>query len=266
MKYYKPGDERRLDLIKPGAVVKALPLIGLLERYFRYRVHDLDRVPSEGPALIAMNHGAFPVDVPLLGRQIYEATGRLPRSLTDNLIFKTPGLRAFALAIGAVAGDPGTAQKLLEDGNLVIVMPGGAPEAFKSSEAAYQLYWRKRLGFARLAIAAQVPVIPAACIGIDELFDIPWDMFEAGKKVFGVRSLPFGIAWGLGPGIPRRVPLTQYIGKPIHPDLPPEAAEDDEAVATFRDSIVDAMESLMDEGLRQRAEDRVIDRKAPAGD
>jgi len=265
MKLFRPGDERRLDLIQSEMVLKALPLLSLAERYFRYRVHGLERVPSEGAALIAMNHGAFPIDVPLLGRQMYEATGRLPRSLADNLLFKTPLLRDLILAIGAVAGDPETARRLLDEGNLVIVMPGGAPEAFKASAAAYQLYWGKRLGFARLAIAAQVPVIPAACIGIDDLFDIPWDMFEAGRKIFGVRSLPLGIAWGLGPGIPRRVPLTQYIGEPLHSGLPPEAAEDDSAVAQFRDRIVEAMEDLLNEGLRQRAEDEVVGRRGEAG-
>ena len=261
MKLFQPGDERRLDLMQEDLVLKALPLLTLVERYFRYRVHGLERVPTDGAALIAMNHGAFPVDVPLLARRLYEASGRLPRSLADNLFFKTPLLRDLALATGAVAGDPDTAKRLLAEGNLVIVMPGGAPEAFKSSAAAYQLYWGQRLGFARLAIAAQVPVIPAACIGIDELFDIPWDMFEAGRKVFGIRSLPLGIAWGLGPGIPRRVPLTQYIGEPLHCELPPEAAEDDAVVAKFRDRIVEAMEDLINQGLRQRAEDEVSERR-----
>jgi len=265
MKSYQPGDERRLDLMKPGTVLKALPLVALLERYFRYRVVGLERVPQEGAALIAMNHGAFPVDVPMLGRQIYKATGRIPRSLADNLIFKTPLLRGLALATGAVAAAPDTGKELLEQGNLVIVMPGGAPEAFKSSAMAYQIYWRKRLGFARLAVAAQVPVIPAACIGIDELFEIPWDMFEAGRKVFGVRSLPLGIAWGLGPGIPRRVPLTQYIGEPVHSNLPPEAAEDVEAVEGFRDRIVDAMQDLLNEGMRRRAEDEAERRQTGLG-
>jgi len=266
MKYFRPGDERRIDKMDVNAIGRMMPAVGLLERYFRYRVSNLERIPSEGPALIAMNHGALPVDVPLLGRKIFKATGRLPRSLTDNLIFKAPGLREVALAIGAVAGHPETARELLDQGNLVIVMPGGAPEAFKSSSKAYQLYWRKRLGFARLAIRAQVPVIPAACIGIDELFDIPWDMFEAGKKIFGVRSLPFGIAWGAGLGIPRRVPLAQYIGHPIHPDVPSEAADDEVEVARFRDRVVESMEELMDAGLRQRAEDEIAERKAGKSD
>jgi len=261
MSYYKLGDERRIDRMDESAVSKMMPALGWVDRYFRYRVHDIERIPTEGPALIAMNHGALPVDVPLLGRRIMKATGRVPRSLADNLIFKTPGLRDFAVATGAVAGHPDTAERLLTEGNLVVVMPGGAAEAFKSSRDAYRLYWRRRLGFARLAIRAQVPVVPAACIGIDELFDIPWDMFEAGKKLFGVRSLPFGIAWGLGPGIPRRVPLVQYIGEPLQPEVPSEAADDEEAVTAFRDQVVDAMEDLMNEGLRRRAEEAIEGRR-----
>jgi 1-acyl-sn-glycerol-3-phosphate acyltransferase len=266
MSYYKLGDERRIDRMDASTVSLMMPALGWVDRYFRYRVHDIERIPTEGPALIAMNHGALPVDVPLLGRRIMKATGRVPRSLADNLIFKTPGLRDFAVATGAVAGHPDTAERLLTEGNLVVVMPGGAAEAFKSSRDAYRLYWRRRLGFARLAIRTQVPVVPAACIGIDELFDIPWDMFEAGKKFFGVRSLPFGIAWGLGPGIPRRVPLVQYIGEPLLPEVPPEAADDDDVVTVFRDRIVDAMEDLMNEGLRRRAEETIEGRRSLQGD
>ena len=260
MKYFQPGDEQRLDLLDLQAVERTLPIVRALGRYFRYRIEGLEQVPASGPALIAMNHGALPVDVPLLGVQLLERYGRVPRALADSLIFKTPLFREFALGMGAVVASPDTAERLLSEGNLVIVMPGGAAEAFKSSEDAYRLFWRQRMGFARLAIRAQVPVVPAACIGIDDLFEIPWDMFEAGKRLLGLRSFPLGIAWGLGPGIPGRVPLTQYIGSPIVPTVPSTASEDDAAVRVFRDRVVDAMEELMNEGLRARTEETIKSR------
>ncbi len=227
-------------------------------RYFRYRVEGLDRVPRSGPAILALNHGPIPFDAPLLGMTIYERSGRLPRALTDHLVFKAPFMREVFTAVGAVDGRHETAEALLDHGNLVIVMPGGAPEGFKSSEHAYELYWRKRKGFAKLAIRKQVPVIPAACIGIDDLYTVPFDMFEAGRKYLRVRSLPFGILWGIGPMIPRRVPLTHWIGEPIWPDVPSEAADDDEAVTAFRDRVTDAMERLLMAGLqcRRRGGDR----------
>ena len=227
-----------------------------VRRYFHYTVHGLDHVPTDGAALVAMNHGPVPVDAALLGLEIYERLGRLPRGLTDHLVFKLPVMREVLVAIGAVDGRHDTADTLLDRGNLVMVMPGGAPEAFKPSTAAYRLYWRERKGFARLAIRKQVPVIPAACVGIDDLYTIPWDMFEAGKRLLGIRSLPFGVLWGRGPGIPRRVPLTHYLGEPMHPEVPPEAADDDDAVIAFRDRVTERMERLLAEGLRLRREGR----------
>jgi 1-acyl-sn-glycerol-3-phosphate acyltransferase len=229
-----------------------------VSRYFSYRVSGLEKVPREGPALLLLNHGPLPVDAPLLGMRIYEHCGRLPRALTDHLVFRMPALRELFMALGAVDGRHETGGELLARGNLVIVMPGGAPEAFKPSSRAYELYWRQRTGFARMAIRHKVPILPCACVGIDELYTVPFDMFELGKRLFRVRSLPLTLAWGLGP-LPRPVPLHHWVGDPIASDLPPEAAEDEAAVASLRDRVTDAMEGLLQEGLRQRSEERSRD-------
>jgi 1-acyl-sn-glycerol-3-phosphate acyltransferase len=251
LRRYRHGDEDRLDLQDPRSIDRWLVVLAGLRRYFSYEVSGIEHVPSSGPALLALNHGPFPVDAPLLGGAIYERFGRLPRALTDHLVFRLPMLREVFMALGAVDGRHDLADKLLDRGNLVIVMPGGAPEAFKPTARAYQLYWRERTGFAKLAIRKQVPILPAACIGIDELYTVPVDMFELGKRVLGVRSLPLPFAWGLGP-LPRPVPLRHFIGAPIHPEVPAEAADDEAAVLAFRDRVTDAMESLIASGLRAR--------------
>lgn len=266
MRYYRQGDEGRLDLQDPRTIDRYMWLIRWVERYFQYRIHGLERVPASGPALLVLNHGPVPLDAPLLGKAIYERHGRLPRGLTDHLVFKTPGMRELFMAVGAVDGRHDTADDLLESGNLVIVMPGGAPEAFKSSSRAYELFWRQRTGFARLAIRKQVPVVPAACVGIDELYTVPWDMFEAGRKLLGVRSLPLGILWGRGPGIPRKVPLTHWIGEPMLPPDDPAAADDPEAVTAFRDQVTEKMEELLGHGLYARRTGADHRRPEVAGD
>lgn len=251
MKRYTPGDEQRLDLQSPRSIDQLMPALGALRWWFRYQVRDLERIPRSGAALLVLNHGPLPVDAVLLGGAIYEAIGRLPRALTDHLVFKVPALRELFLTLGAVDGRHDTADALLQGGNLVIVMPGGAPEAFKPSARAYELYWRERTGFARLAIRQQVPVIPAACIGIDEVYSIPLDLFELGKRWFGVRSLPVPLLWGLGP-LPRRVPLTHLIGEPIVPPAPASLADDEATVLSFRDLVVERMENLLQAGLAER--------------
>lgn len=259
VRYYERGDEVRIDLQDPRSIDRWMGLLRLLGRYFPYTVQGLEHVPRRGPALLVLNHGPVPIDAPLLGLHIYDQLGRLPRALTDHLVFKMPGMRELFLAAGAVDGRHSTAEELLKRGNLVIVMPGGAPEAFKPSSRAYELYWRKRTGFARLAIREQVPIIPAACIGIDDLYTIPFDMFEIGRRLTGVRSLPLGLMWGKGP-LPRRVPLNHHLGAPIVPPAPAALADDEDAVIAFRDRVVDAMEDLIARGLTARAP------RLPAGD
>lgn len=263
VRYYQSGDEVRLDLQDLRSIDRWKWAMALLRRYFRYRVVGMHHVPVSGPALLTLNHGPVPLDAPLLGWSIFEEQRRLPRGLTDHLVFRVPLMRELFLAMGAVDGRHETGEALLGRGNLVIVMPGGAPEAFKASSRAYELYWRQRTGFARLAIRTGVPIIPAACVGIDELYTIPVDMFELGRKLTGIRSLPLGPIWGVGP-FPRRVPLTHWIGRPLLP--PPKGAEADEAaVLAYRDRVVDAEEALLRHGLEVRA--RGIDPlKAPAPD
>ena len=250
LRLFKRGDEDRIDLQDPRSIDQWMPWMRVIRAYHRYEVHGLDKIPRNGPALLTLNHGPVPVDGPLLGAALYREQGRLPRALTDHLVFKMPIMRELFMAIGAVDGRPELADELLEHGNLVIVMPGGAPEAFKSSARAYELYWRQRTGFARLAIRTQAPVVPAACIGIDELYTVPIDMFELGKKLLGVRSMPLPIAWGLGP-FPRPAKLDHWIGDPIAPP-PPDAEHDEAAVLEFRDQVTDAMEALIAHGLAVR--------------
>ena len=251
VRLYRKGDEERFDLQDPRTIDRWLPAARWMRRYFRYRVEGIENVPTDGAALITMNHGALPVDAPLLGLEVYERTGRLTRALTDHVVFRLPGMREFFLTLGAVDRRHDTAGGLLRKGNLVIVMPGGAPEAFKPSSRAYEISWR--MGFARLAVREQVPVVPAVCISIDDLYTIPIDMFEAGRRLLGVRSVPLPLAWGIGP-LPRPARLVQYLGAPIHSGLPPEAADDDDAVRPFRDRVVAQVEAMIAEGLRRREE------------
>ena len=235
-----------------------MPLLSAIGAIHRYEVHGLHHVPRSGAALLCLNHGPVPIDAGLLGAAIYRQQGRLPRALTDHLVFKLPLLREMFLAAGAVDGRHDLADTLLLRGNLVIVMPGGAPEAFKSSDRAYELLWRQRTGFARLAIRTQVPIVPAACVGIDELYRVPFDMFELGRKVFRVRSMPLPLAWGIGP-LPRPVKLDHHLGAPIPPPGPASAAEDEAVVIEYRDRVTDAMEALLAQGLADRAQRLAID-------
>ena len=56
-------------------------------------------------------------------------------------------------------------------GDDLLLYPGGAYESVKPPEARYQLQWKQRYGFVRLAAAAGYTVVPIASVGPDEYYD-----------------------------------------------------------------------------------------------
>ena len=123
-------------------------------------------------------------------------------------------------------------------GESILVFPGGGREVAKRKGEQYQLTWKQRTGFARMAIQHGYPIIPVASVGPEDCYDIRIDANDimdswAGKllKRTGVLDkylrggdMIMPIATGLGwTMIPRSerfyfsfgtpIPTTSYAGK-----------------------------------------------------
>ena len=59
---------------------------------------------------------------------------------------------------------------LFEAGKDVLLFPGGAYEANKDLEHRYEIMWKQRTGFTRLAARNGVPIVPVGIVGPDEWF------------------------------------------------------------------------------------------------
>lgn len=250
---YKPGDEVRLDYKNDLLVSLLETFLPVLRSYFRYEVIGLENVRSSGRAMLVGNHAILPVDALLLHYAIKEAFGRWPRGLTDWRIFKIPVLRQFFMDLGIVLAKPETGRALLEREEIVTIMPGGSREAFKSSRERYRLMWKRRRGFVRLAMQTGTPIIPAVCIGNDELYHVFFDGYESSERIYGKEALlPITLPVGLGP-LPLPAKLTHYIGKPIRFRYTPEDAEDPEKVGRLHRRVMGSMRELLKTGLQERA-------------
>jgi 1-acyl-sn-glycerol-3-phosphate acyltransferase len=161
--------ERIFDLVEP-----------VLDFYYRYwfRVEQqgIERVPSEGGALLVANHsGALPPDAPMIMQAIRnEHPDPRPLYMLGEHWFKGyPGIGMLANKIGLVAAHPANAQRLLDDeGRLALVFPEG-------QKASRKLYWQRyrlrrfgRGGFVKTAIRAGVPIVPIAVVGAEEAMPI----------------------------------------------------------------------------------------------
>jgi 1-acyl-sn-glycerol-3-phosphate acyltransferase len=206
---------------------------------FQGTLHDADRIPRRGPALLVGNHGLFGLDSIVLTALLIAAGHRVPRFLGEKNLFRVPGLRAALAAVGAVPGRPDEAVALLEAGELVCVYPGGIDDSFKLSTEAYTLKWGERAGFARVALRARAPIVPVAATGIDELFEV------AGRETFWGRTFLGSARYDLPLPVhlaPRPVPLDYF----VLPAVPPEGdADDPAAVATMRAATHDAIDEVL---------------------
>ncbi len=238
-----------MDLEREELVKKILPLLQAARRYHRHEVVGMEHLPKAGRALIVVNHSLATYDIALLMTAIYEDMGRMARPLVDRLFFKIPYLGDLMKLFGAAQGSPETAERLLNDDEIVTVAPGGMREALRPSRDRYQILWDRRLGFIRLAMKTRAPVILAACPKADDLYEIyPSHLTSWFYQTFRV---PIFFARGVGPTpLPRPVKLVHYLSESL---LPPAWTDDAEALearaAKFHDQVVQRMHDLMGDAL-----------------
>ena len=141
---------------------------------------------------------------------------------------------------------------------MILVFPGGAREVNKRRGQQYQLLWKERIGFARLAIEQGYPVVPFAAVGADDMLDVIVDRNTpiygqlAGlyEKLLGFPAPP--VVRGVGPTpIPRLERLYFWFGEPVDSARFGSRFDDTEAARALRDQVRQAIlvgiESLRDE-------------------
>ncbi|MAT94881.1 MAG: acyltransferase [Halioglobus sp.] len=144
-------------------------LYRLLEGYFKPTLVGVDNIPDE-PTLFVGNHAMFAVDGLILMPAIYQATGRFPRGMGDNLLFQT-GVGERLARQGLVLAHPRVCSALMATGQDLVVFPGGAAEANKPSADKYTLQWKERHGFVRMAALHGYNITPFGLVGPDEWYE-----------------------------------------------------------------------------------------------
>lgn len=211
--------------------------------YFHAILEGGENIPASGGALIVSNHALFALDAAVLGAILVRDFGRFPRFLGDRNLWRIPGLRELITAIGALPGDPHAAEGLLRAGELVIVYPGGVDDSLKLSSERYQLQWKTRAGFARVAMSAQVPIVPVVGYGIDEMYTVLGREHLLGRRIFGSARYDLPIGFGaFGTILPRRSVQTYVALAPIDTHGDVHSPKDVERV---RSATYDAIESRL---------------------
>lgn len=229
--------------------------------------HDLTR-----PALFVGNHTLFGLtDAPLMIEHLHTQYGAMLRGLGDRGHFAVPYWGDFLVRHGMVLGSPENCSALMNAGQHVLVFPGGAREVMRRRGEAYELIWKQRAGFARLAIEHGYDIIPFGSVGPDESYRILADANSVLKRPWLKQAMERSGLWentrkgdflpplamGLGPTmIPR--PQRYYFGFGARTSTEQFKGQqaDKDVVWQLREQVADAVRGQIDRLKAYRMEDR----------
>ncbi|HEU5245354.1 MAG TPA: lysophospholipid acyltransferase family protein [Gaiellaceae bacterium] len=161
--------------LRPPVVYRLVAVLSrpVLHGLFRLRVQGAENVPASGGLVLACNHlsnfDPWPLGMPLY-------PGRWLRFMAKVELYWWPATIVLDAA-GAFPVHRGradvkaieTATRLAREGNVVVMFPEGTRRR-KGMVKKHQA--RARSGAARIALAADVPLVPAAVAGTDRLLTL----------------------------------------------------------------------------------------------
>jgi 1-acyl-sn-glycerol-3-phosphate acyltransferase len=225
--------------------------------YFRPEVRGLDNIPDSGPVLLVGNHsgGMLIADTFLFACEFYARFGpeRRFHQLAHDVVVRLPylgGLRRY----GTVAASHANAEAAFAEGAAVLVYPGGDYETFRPSWESAEVDFGNRQGFLRLALRANVPIVPVVALGGQEtaLFVTRGERMARAlrlDRMLRTRVLPVSVGPPFGVTIfdlPARLPLPAKISISVLPPI--DVSEiagrgSDGDLAAAYDKVIDVMQS-----------------------
>lgn len=189
----------------------------LHDRYFRVETTGAHHLPASGPAILVANHsGAIPLDGAMIVTTVDRHGGRALRFLYDRFVENLGPVSTFYKKVGGVVASRENALAVLREGEPMLLFPEGVPGVAKPFGDRYRLCGFSP-GFARLALAMDVPIIPVAVVGAEEIYPLVGRMESLGK-LLGAPYVPLTPFFPLlGPLGAVPLPTKWFIrfGKPI---------------------------------------------------
>jgi 1-acyl-sn-glycerol-3-phosphate acyltransferase len=215
-------------------------------------------VPADGSLLVG-NHTIYGfMDLPFMMAQVWKRRRLAIRGLGEHAHYAVPVWRDLLTMCGMVRGTRANVRELMRTRQTILVFPGGGREVNKQRGQQYQLLWRERIGFARLAIEQGYPIVPFAAVGADDMLDVVvdqrtpvyGDFARLYQKILGFPTPPIVRGVGVTP-IPRPERLYFWFGEPIDTRGLGASWEDTAAARAVRDevrqAILDGIQFLRDE-------------------
>ncbi len=141
----------------------------MVKRLLHPMITGTENIPEQ-PCLFVGNHSLFALDGAILTPLFLKELHRFPRAMGDKFLFSNRRIADFLLGNGLVMGHPDVCTALMEDQQDLLVFPGGAHEAVKPLSQLYELQWKERFGFVKLAARHGYTIMPFGLVGPDEFY------------------------------------------------------------------------------------------------
>jgi 1-acyl-sn-glycerol-3-phosphate acyltransferase len=239
----------------------------LLDYYFRHEVHGWDRIP-EPPCLLVGIHagGILPIDAYAFGFAWFRHFGmeRIPRGTAHDFLTASPVLGDYLKKIGVIPASHEGISTALASGEDVILYPGGDVDALRPWTKRDQVVFGGRKGWIRMALEANVPIVPVANLGASDTLFVLTDGQTIAKtlrldKLLRAKAVPLAIGFPLGltlgviPQIPLPAKLRSEILEPIYLEGEEGMRFDDEYVERKEREVVAVLQKGVDRLAKRRS-------------
>lgn len=226
--------------------------------WFRVESTGIENIPATGRAILTPNHsGTLPIDYIMIAIDIIKKMKppRIARGVVDHFAGALPFINTMIYRCGSVIGSRKNTEYLLKNDDIIIIFPEGTKGIGKPFTQKYKLV-RFNVGFVELALKTRSPIVPVAVIGAEEqapqLFKIKWL-----GRLFGFPYIPVTPTFpllGVFGLIPLPVKYHIYYGKPFYfsKKYSPRDAQDPEKVRMLANIVQDAVQELINNGLKRR--------------
>jgi 1-acyl-sn-glycerol-3-phosphate acyltransferase len=223
----------------------------LYRKYFRADVFGIERVPAGRVLFVANHSGQIPIDGAMIAAAMFLDANppRMVRAMVEKWAVSLPFVSLFFTRVGQVVGVPDNATRLLSQGEALLVFPEGSRGVSKTFDRRYQLT-DFGLGFMRLAIETDTPVVPIAVVGGEEQY-ISVANVDSLAKLLHMPAFPI-IPQLLIPGCQLPLPTKYRIwfGEPMRFSGDPD---DDDAVIEDKVWLVrQTIQSMVNRALKER--------------
>jgi 1-acyl-sn-glycerol-3-phosphate acyltransferase len=228
-----------------------LTVATLHRKYFRTEVNGIGNVPLGRVLLVANHSGQIPIDGALIAAALLMDADppRFVRAMVEKWALSLPFVSLFFTRVGQVVGVPENAHRLLGQGEALLVFPEGTRGIAKTFDQRYKLA-EFGLGFMRLAMETDTPIIPIAVVGGEEQY-ISVANVEAIAKLLRAPAFPI-IPKIFFPGgqLPLPTKYRLWFGEPMRFTGDPD---DDDAVIEEKVWLVkQTIQSMLNRALKER--------------